>query len=253
MPLKGRMPVSWPSKEMVCISKLFPDEIRNVAAREIQPAASESVQKLHQTPDKLVRGFHILVSVFDSCGRKRFRPMAFWSLLFFSPLPTGQCYRLAASGGEGCRFRRETFLSVIVLFSKPNVWHNIQRLWLRCWKFLANKRQGNLSLCYCTIFNAYSHDSIIFINYMTKYSKHLFYSRVLKFWPGGLLILYTTCHLMPGNLTWNRTLSRSLRFYFLEKIAACCDVMGSSQILIVCPCYAVNTSFAKPKIDAIRL
>ena len=31
------------------LSKLFPDEIRNVAAREIQPTASESVQK-HQTP-----------------------------------------------------------------------------------------------------------------------------------------------------------------------------------------------------------
>ena len=33
------------------ISKLFPDEIRNFAAREIQPTASESVQK-HQTPDR---------------------------------------------------------------------------------------------------------------------------------------------------------------------------------------------------------
>ena len=160
--------------------------------------------------------FPHLVSVLGSCGREMFRPMAFWSLLFFSVnCPTGQCYRFAASEGEGCRIRRETFPNVIVLFSTPiftydsKIWINnltkylkiMTKMFAISWK----QNESNLSLCYCTIFNAYFHDSKICIDNLTKYSKHLFYSIVLKFWPGGSfnLVHYWSPHARKRN--GNRT------------------------------------------------
>ena len=149
------------------ISKLFPDEIRNVAAREIQPTASESVQK-HQTPDKLsdsefgfllgegkeqksksrarefarrldklLRGFHIWYLCWTLTGERCSVRWPSEVSCFSVNCPTGQCYRFAASGGEGCRIRRETFPNVIVLFSTP----------------------------------IFTYDSKICINNLTKYSK----------------------------------------------------------------------------------
>ena len=70
------------------VSKIFPDEVRSVAARELRPAKSGSLAA-HKTLSDLRETctfFPRLVSVLDFCGKERFLPMVYLSRLFLRPL-----------------------------------------------------------------------------------------------------------------------------------------------------------------------